>query len=524
MNPDGVSYLDMASDALMGGPLKLVNTYWSPGYPALISIGLLVIRPSPSQEFPLVHFVNFLIFGLALCAFTFFFRSWLEVREGSGATADQAEKWLVPVGFGMFLSFTVQFIGLSFVTPDLAVAGVVFLAAGLCCRLRVRGTWTRYGALGCSLGFGYYMKASMFPVALMLFAILFVWPPSPKTSRWKIMAAALAFGLTAAPLVALTSSRAGHLSIGEAGRLNYVWYANHRELAPFVGWKGRFGDLHAILSRPPRTVLVKPLTVEFATPLSGTYPLWNEPSYWWGREPIRFSLRQQMLALDENIRSYGAALLQMAPFVVGVIVMLALSVPRTTRVTAIHVPIWQFAWPVAVCAAYAFIHVETRFVGPFAVLFWLGIYGVLVFRVPSNTRMVILAPVLSMAMLGVTLLAVANAGTLRDRGVESRPDYQIVGEALREAGVGRGDYLAVVGNGFDLYFARYARARVVVQIPDAGEFWRLSSAELDAVSARLAAIGVKAIIARNRMDGAPRSGWRDVTSANSRFHILLLQR
>lgn len=40
MNPDGLSYLDMASEAVIGGPSKLVNTYWSPGYSAFIGMGL----------------------------------------------------------------------------------------------------------------------------------------------------------------------------------------------------------------------------------------------------------------------------------------------------------------------------------------------------------------------------------------------------------------------------------------------------------------------------------------------------
>src|SRR5208282_1563795 len=58
MNPDGLSYLDLASEALAGGPSKLLNSYWSPGYPALIGIAMLVFRPSADQEFALIHFVN----------------------------------------------------------------------------------------------------------------------------------------------------------------------------------------------------------------------------------------------------------------------------------------------------------------------------------------------------------------------------------------------------------------------------------------------------------------------------------
>src|ERR1039458_10094234 len=48
MNPDGLSYLDMASRSLRDGPQNLVNGYWSPLYPALIGLGLFVLRPSPA--------------------------------------------------------------------------------------------------------------------------------------------------------------------------------------------------------------------------------------------------------------------------------------------------------------------------------------------------------------------------------------------------------------------------------------------------------------------------------------------
>jgi hypothetical protein len=204
--------------------------------------------------------------------------------------------------------------------------------------------------------------------------------------------------------------------------------------------------------------------------------------------------------------------------------MRALSI-RPKSLKSLENPHWLVSWGILVCAGYAFIHLETRFFGAFAVLFWLYIYSALMFRVSGRTRTAILVPLLALAMLSVSLTAVANARTMRDRGVLRQPDYQIVGDALRDVGVEQGDYLAVVGNGFDLYFARYARARVVAQIPDADEFWRLNGAELDTVKTRLAALGVKAIVARNRLDGATQEGWRDVNSTNSaRFHILRLAR
>src|SRR5262249_42235485 len=58
MNPDGISYIDMARAALLVGPRGLVNGYWSPGYPALIAAMLRLIRPGTAAEFAVVHLLN----------------------------------------------------------------------------------------------------------------------------------------------------------------------------------------------------------------------------------------------------------------------------------------------------------------------------------------------------------------------------------------------------------------------------------------------------------------------------------
>src|SRR5207248_584625 len=64
MNPDGLSYLDIASQTLDRGPVELVSGYWSPGYPALISLSMALFRPTPEAEVPLLHGLNFGIFIL----------------------------------------------------------------------------------------------------------------------------------------------------------------------------------------------------------------------------------------------------------------------------------------------------------------------------------------------------------------------------------------------------------------------------------------------------------------------------
>jgi hypothetical protein len=66
MNPDGISYLDL-SDRFMAGDFRgIINGYWGPAYPALLSAVRFVMRPVSLLEFRAVHVANFIAFGLGL--------------------------------------------------------------------------------------------------------------------------------------------------------------------------------------------------------------------------------------------------------------------------------------------------------------------------------------------------------------------------------------------------------------------------------------------------------------------------
>jgi hypothetical protein len=104
----------------------------------------------------------------------------------------------------------------------------------------------------------------------------------------------------------------------------------------------------------------------------------------------------------------------------------------------------------------------------------------------------------------------------------------MVADRLSNLGLHSGDRLALVGSAFYPaeaypYYARIDRLRVVAQVPDENEFWRLTTPELESVEERLASIGVKAIVAVNRPDYVVQADWRDVTLGRGvRFNILLL--
>jgi hypothetical protein len=504
MNPDGMSYVEMASTALQDGPQDLVNAYWSPLYPALLSMAFFVFRPSPAVEFPLVHFVNFLIFTFALLGFAFFLKSWLAVDRDENREENPG---LIPFAWGVFLWFTVEFIPLNATTPDLCVAGLVFLAARTGCRLLLTPDPKYFAALGAILGLGYYAKAAMFPLALLLLAALFLWPP--PAGRTRVLLSGLVFLMVAAPWVAVMSGRAGHVSIGETGPLNYAWYVNRfpQPARPGGG-----------LRHPPRLLLDKPAILEYATPVNATYPLSYDPSYWYAGATARWNIRQQVLALENSVLFYYQLLMQMAALLAGVVALSIFRARSQIRATQNRAFPWLVAWPLAACAMYGVVHIERRFLWAFFVLFWLAVYRRLFHRANATARTAVLVTV-----LGALLIPAARS--LPDAVLHPNPpDYLRVADALRAAGVHPGDRLATVGQGFDTYYAHYLGARMVAEIVDADEFWRLSAPDLATVKQRLAGIGVKALVAKNAPLASASLGWREVvTSSPSRFSILALQ-
>ena len=114
---------------------------------------------------------------------------------------------------------------LWYLTPDMLLQGLVYLSAACALRLFLPGSsWKHSAALGLALGLGYWTKAAMFPVALVLLALLFVKPPGDHLRRRHSVIALACFFLVSAPLVFSLSHQKHRFTIGDSGKLNYAWF------------------------------------------------------------------------------------------------------------------------------------------------------------------------------------------------------------------------------------------------------------------------------------------------------------
>ena len=359
-------------------------------------------------------------------------------------------------------------------------------------------------------------------------------------ARLKVGLACLVFFLVAAPYVALLSKKVGHLSTGEVGKLAYAGYVDG--LPRFPSWNPLVGSdsPYGTPEHKIRTLLYAPVILDFATPVKGTNPLSYDVSYWYAGARVHFDLREQWTTLKTNYHFYLGAFLRMVPIFSGAVVLCILGLVRRPDSSSV----WLILWPVAACGMYALVHVEERFLPGFLVLFWLALYALLWQRVHQAIRNAVLWTVL-FTLLVPTAVHIIHIVKASAQNVSDKPDYVLVGEALRTAGIHQGDVLATAG-GFDYpvgernlrinsaytaYYAHYIGARVVAAIvdPDDGKdvpqrppakIWYLNAEDLTRVKKVLTGVGVKAIVALDKPADSTSPDWKQVTG--TRYSILPL--
>ena len=88
LNPDSVSYIEMAEGAVRNGWHALVSAYWSPLYPTFLSMAFRILHPSMRWEFTVVHLVNFVVYLADLLCFEFFLKELLGARRAEVGPED----------------------------------------------------------------------------------------------------------------------------------------------------------------------------------------------------------------------------------------------------------------------------------------------------------------------------------------------------------------------------------------------------------------------------------------------------
>jgi hypothetical protein len=526
ISADGVSYLDMGDAFLRGDWGMALNAYWSPLYPVLLGVAAWLVNPSPYWEYTLVNLVTLAIYGGTLLCFHFFLT---QLMRFHGTHADRthharfpAWSWMV-VGYSLFLWSALTLIGLQTTTPDLCVAASAYLAAGVL--LRIRGGWRTPGAfavLGLTVGCGYLAKVAMFPLAFVFLAVGGLAAGGLRQTTRSALVAGLVFVAVVAPWVLALSNAKDRFTISDSGRLNYGWSIDEGGDQPDVGG--------STLERT-RRILQTPAVYEFATPVGGTYPVWYEPSYWQSGVPVQVDLREQLQLLLRNARTYYRLFFDLhGSLITGLIVLF--WVGRRGWMTALDLwHSWILLVPaVAGLAMYAGVFAVSRYVAPFVVLLYLGVFAAL--RLPRTDLSNRVFDGVAVAILALMFVSagpsIARDSTLTARDfVNDRDDhlYWEIAESLKKMGLQQGDQVAClrvttragVTPLSHAKWARLARARIIAAIESDGT--EAAGFKAQAIAA-VAAAGAKVIITDNHQSWAGVGSWQQLGTTNHFAYFL----
>ncbi|MBZ5698582.1 MAG: hypothetical protein LAN18_08545 [Acidobacteriia bacterium] len=523
LSPDGINYLDIASACMKGQWTAAVNAYWSPGYPVLLSFWLSIFHPSAFRELAAVKYFNCLVLVLALYCFEYFLQGVLKYTLQ--AAGDDREEGPLPIwalratGYTLFFWISLYLTPPSLDTPDVLVFASILLAAGILVRVAAGADgWLRFAALGIVLGLGYLAKAIMFPLAFIFLAAAPFAVGNVRRAIPRLLLALILFSAVSAPFLLLISRSKGRFTFGDSGRINYAEYVNGVNL--FVHWQGEPPGT-GTPKHPTRKILETPPVYEYASPVTGTYPPGSDPSYWYDGVRPHFELKGQLNAFRLGLDDYFELSTRLGSLLAGLVVLLLWG----NRLRDFLKRFWSagFLWIPALAglAAYALIHVESRFLGGFLILLWAGTFSVV--RIPRTEvgtrvlRCVILTIVL---LLDVQIAWSMGHSVIRLKSFHVPEDVEVARELIHE-GIASGDKIAVVGF-VDPYWAYLAKVSIVAEVYQGGvaSFWGAGSELRTQVLNLLAKSGAKALVAKDVPPTLLADGWRQV-GATSYFFLVL---
>ena len=514
MYSDGVSYMDIGDAVSAGHWNEVVNAYWSPLYPVLLGTAASVLKLSAGWQFATVHLVNFLLYLAALACFHCFLVSL--IRHKDGRKGDQSRAWWIPVGYTLFLWTTLRLISVSVVSPDMAVATCVYGAAAALLRIKTDGgKFKHFALLGLALGLGYLAKAPMFPMSMVFLGLCWFAAKNSRRAFGGVLIAVSVFAVIAGPYIVALSRQQGHMTFGESAKLNYGWYVNH---LPRYHWQGEQPG-SGIPVHADRKIFGEPPIYTFEEPVRGTYPIWKDPAYWFDGVRTRIDPKGNILQVIENSDVYYDVLFRSQPlFVLAFVTLLLWSGSvrefprRLLREWILWVP------PFCALSMFALVHVETRMIGAYVVILWLGLFAAL--ALPPGR--VVASVATALAAVVIVALCISDLGDMKTKGIafllrgdnSSSAPHQIAA-GLGRLGIHPGDRVAWIRpQPFDAkqnyYWARIADVQISAEIPvgEGDKFWSAPEPVKEQALQAMAKTGVRALIATSMPAGAVTEEWR----------------
>jgi hypothetical protein len=517
VSPDSISYIEIAWATARGGLHQIVNAYWSPLYPFLLSILFRFLHPPAEWEFAAVHFLNFAVYLASLASFELFLKESILARQTAGELPENSlpvsPKTVWIWGYVFFLWASYFWLGPAAVTPDLCVAVVVYLTTALLFRIgRGRGSWVVFAGFGVLLGLGYLAKAAMFPVSFVFLFSAFCLSRAGgvpfRDTALRTLLATGAFAILALPLIVSLSAVKGRATFGDAGRINYAERVNRSTRS--VHWQGEPAGTGSP-AHPTRKIFAEPAVFEFSSPVQGSYPPWYDPSYWYEGVRPHFVMKDQLWALFRGANMY-LKIFSKSGVLWVVFVALWVASKKAINWGRFAAGAWLVILPsLAALALYALVLVEFRYVTPFALILVLVTLARVRIVAGAEPRWV---GRFHLVMILAPALAVAWAVSRDLFDVIANKPYEpwVVAQELHNMGIPQGTEVGVIGSAGDIYWAHLGGMRIIAEIPEKEDlrFIAADGARKQRVLALFTSIGAKVVVTGNAAVANPAEGWRQI--------------
>jgi hypothetical protein len=510
MGPDGISYLDIGAAFVKGDWSHAINGYWGIVYPWLLGIAAWATKATALNQFVAAHYLNFLIYAVDLFIFDHFWSQTLD-----GIVIEEKARLLRT---GMFYLghaiFVYSFLPLvEIVSPDLLLAGVILGTGCLLWRYASTQDGVRLIGAGFLIGCGYLIKSIMLPVGLATLAVALIVHLIQRRSLRPVVGAVLAMMLVSSPLLLLLSKRAGHLTIGDSGRLNYAWFVTQGPRSLDDRPLFQVGD----------PVSTDPLIYRIRIENNVTYFPWFDPAAIDKDARAKFEPRRQLAVLFENFTVYLKLFLKGYVIVaVPLVIFLVLNFPLVREIRIISfLPLIVFSC--SALGAYALILVEPRYVVAFGCVLWGVAFGLMLRALP-HPKFYVAGRVIAISAVLFSLFAFFwSIHVYKKREADRTINIQQaeIASVLTMHGLNVGDRVFVVGQDPG-YWIKLSGSSLAGVVPSAhtSAFCGSAPEPRDETLELVRSTGARWIVTSDSTVRCSTDWWRLVPNSHYKFHRL----
>jgi hypothetical protein len=527
LSMDGVSYLDLGELWWSRDWKNAVNGLWSPLYPILLGLWMKLAPDSVQTYLIFAHLLNFVFYIFSMICFEFLlFETEANLKQAKQQSAEifALPEWVMRLlGYVLFIWTACRLNGLARLAPDLMVSSVFYLSTALMLRIR-RGLSSPQTmiCLGLSLGVGYLAKTPLLVLSALTLSGCF-WLIRPlKTAVARVSLSAVTMLLLISPFVILLSLALGKLSFGESANLNYLWHING---LPDRHWRGE-NPAYGQPLHPPRKLLTQPELSEYAEPITGTYPLWLNPLYWYAGVKPQFAPQRMLQNTWKNLPGFGKLFVSSTTIFLPLCFVgsLLLSRRRWAGMPDILTNWWWLLPSIIGMLMFVPVHVEYRYLIGFFTVFWLALFASIRAALAARLSLLIALTLLCCIPLTLeTILPLLRPAPFSELSSGSAIE---AAETLHRLGIRKGDRVVVAG---DVYFthsyrwARLAGVRIIAENPYHNflHFYDADAPSQQKMVELSQQLGAVAIIAEIKSAALVKSGWQ--RCGNTSYYLLDLR-